>query len=145
MMAMKLEISNGAKDTTDVVGRAGGPVVMIGSLGSGEGGWLARVKIASGTALVLFPKYGLVAVEVQGCVNNVNLPAGCETTELVRHLFKSGKRRGGLSLKACEVPGATHITRKEAIAAVRLLKQAARDHHKAWGLNYTEHEGEGED
>lgn len=113
--------------------------LAIGSTGAGDDGWLARIELAPGLYLQLFPKYGLVAMEVHGS-GNQNLPAGCMVDKLLGHLFKAiGEDEQAKELSDKRL-SRMRVRRVDVIAAIRTLKEVARAKHEEWGLDYRDTE-----
>jgi len=116
------------KDNTKVAG----PFV-IGSVGGYDDGWLARITLADDVHLQLFPKYGLVAMEI--CDNgNTNLPACCATQNLLGHLFRPGKTR--VRAYTGDPKRDKHrFERARVEQAIRTLKEIAKTKAEEWKLS----------
>lgn len=138
------------EDKTGVFGAPGrGVVAMVGSTGGYDDGFLARIVLAPGVNLQLFPKYGLVAMEVADN-GNTNLPVGCSSEELLGHMFgdevrdpsKEGEDEEPVwkdlpkgMVIANYVDGATPVPRERVLEAIKTLKQVAKEKAAEWKLS----------
>jgi hypothetical protein len=120
--------------------RESGGALLIGSTGGSKDGFLARITLAPDVHLQLFPKYGLVAMEV--CDNsNTNLPAG--SGDLFDHLFSNNVYWEGEErllpegkVAAADVKPATALDATLVRAAIKKLQEVATEKASSWGLNH---------
>jgi hypothetical protein len=137
------------KDRSSVFGRHDSETfIMIGSTGGGDE-FLARIVLAPGVNLQLFPKYGLVAMEVAHN-GNTNLPACRSSEELLDHMFGDEatdlehEDADGEPIKkplpagmviAEYVDGAVPMKRELVLEAIQNLKKVAKEKAEEWKLS----------
>lgn len=137
-LSPKIEIEINTRTVKDQTSSFGGGAVLIGSMGGYDKGWLARVQLANGLYLQLFPKYGLVACELNNN-GNTNLPLGVPIEDMIRHLFRESE--GGVSVRPSTGDSARdrkRLKRTHVVAILEALRALARERHGAWGLSHTE-------
>ena len=151
-MSMEVQIkSGGARDSTLTLG---GGRIAVGSTGGYDDGWLARITLAEDVHLQLFPKFGMVAMEIADN-GNTNLPASCEDGKLLDHLFQGRLPEDGDEnpdhVKPTETEGdsaypytgdsrrdANLLSKKAVLEAIVKLKKVAAENAAAWGLKHRE-------